>query len=59
MKDIQGRTVVIGNTILYAAGAKLHTGVVTNMEDDKITVDIDGGGTSTFTVTEDKIYLLG
>lgn len=59
MKDIQGRDIVVGSGVLYAVRGRLVTGVVTEIEDDKMTVKKDGGGTSTVTVTEDKVYLLG
>lgn len=59
MKDIQGRDIVVGSGVLYAVSGRLVTGVVTDMEDDKMTVQKDDGGTSTVTVTEDKVYLLG
>lgn len=59
MKDIQGRDIVVGSGVLYAVSGRLVTGVVTDVEDDKMTVQKDDGGTSTVTVTEDKVYLLG
>lgn len=60
MKDIQGREVVIGSQVLYAVSGRLVTGVITDvLEDDKVAVQKDNGGTSTVTVTEDKFYLLG
>lgn len=60
MKDIQGRDIVIGSPVIYAVSGRLVTGVVADiLEDDKVTVNKDNGGTSTVAVTEDKFYLLG
>lgn len=59
MKDTQGRDIVIGSGVLYAVSGRLVSGVVTDIEDDKITVEKDGGGTSSVAYAEDKFYLLG
>lgn len=59
-KDIQGREVVVGSQVMYAVSGRLVTGVVTDLPDeDKVTVQKNEGGTSTITVTDDKLYLLG
>lgn len=58
MKDIQSREIVIGSGVLYAVGGKLVTGVVRDIDGDKLVVDKDAGGTSTVTYSDDKFWLL-